>query len=81
MLIAVGILLVLVCALTIWFNISYSPVKKEFENDISLLVENDRLPDVNEEFAETDFSHLPTAIQKYIEHCGYIGKSKMSYLK
>lgn len=81
MLIAVGILLVLVGALTIWFNISYSPVKKEFENDMSLLVENNRLSDANEEFAETDFSHLPTVIQKYIEHCGYIGKPKMSYLK
>ncbi len=81
MLIAVGILLVLIGVMMIWFNISYSPVKKEFENDISLLVENNRLPDTNEEFAETDFSHLPTTIQKYIEHCGYIGKPKMSYLK
>lgn len=57
MLIAVGILLVLVGVLTIWYNISYSPIKKEFENDISLLVKNNRLPNANEEFAETDFSH------------------------
>ncbi len=81
MLIAVGILFVLVGVLLIWFNISYSPIKKQFLNDISLLVENNRLCDANEEFTEKDFSHLPTALQKYIVHCGYIGKPKMSYLK
>ncbi|WP_330656406.1 DUF6544 family protein [Acutalibacter muris] len=36
---------------------------------------------VNELFTEKDFSHLPTAIQRYIENCGYIGTKKMSYLK
>ena len=81
MLIAAGILLVLIGTLLIWFSLSYSPVKKQFQNDISLLVENNRLSDANEEFTETDFSYLPAAIQRYIEHCGYIGKSKMSYLK
>lgn len=35
----------------------------------------------NEVFTEKDFSHLPTAIQRYIENCGYIGTQKMSYLK
>ena len=45
MLIAVGILLILIGMLLIWFNIPYSPVKKQFEHDISLLVENNRLSD------------------------------------
>ena len=35
----------------------------------------------DEVFTVKDFSHLPTAIQKYIESCGYIGTQKMSYLK
>lgn len=81
MLIAVGILLILIGMLLIWFNIPYSPVKKQFEHDISLLVENNRLSDENKVFTEKDFAHLPTAIQKYIVNCGYIGKNKMSYLK
>lgn len=81
MLIAVGILLILIGMLLIWFNIPYSPVKKQFEHDISLLVENNRLSDENKVFTEKNFAHLPTAIQKYIVNCGYIGKNKMSYLK
>lgn len=81
MLIAVGILLILIGTLLIWFNISYSPVKKQFQNDVSLLIENNGLSDGNEVFKEKDFSHLPTAIQKYVVNCGYIGKPKMSYMK
>lgn len=81
MLIAVGILLILIGTLLIWFNMSYSPVKKQFQNDVSLLIENNGLSDRNEVFKEKDFSHLPTAIQKYVVNCGYIGKPKMSYLK
>lgn len=81
MLIAVGILLVLVGALVIWFNISYSPVKKQFQNDVDSLVEDNKLPDEKETFTEEDFADLPAVIQKYIENCGYIGMPKMSYLK
>ena len=32
MIVAIGVLLVLVGILTIWFNISYSPVKKQFQS-------------------------------------------------
>ena len=32
-------------------------------------------------FEAEEFSHLPIAIQRYIECCGYIGTPKMSYLK
>ena len=81
MLIAVGILLILFGMLLIWLNIPFSPVKKKFEHDISLLVENNRLSDENNVFTEKNFAHLPTAIQKYIVNCGYAGKNKMSYLK
>ena len=81
MLIAVGVLLVLVGALTIWFNISYSPVKKQFQNDVAFLAEHNKLPNENEVFTKDDFANLPTVIQKYIENCGYIGTPKMSYLK
>mgnify|MGYP004545411043 FL=1 len=81
MLIAVGIIFVLVGALMVWFNISYSPVKKQFQNDVDSLVENNKLLDENEVFTKEDFADFPLSIQKYIEHCGYIGTPKMSYLK
>lgn len=80
-LIAIGVLLIIVGALIIWFNISYSPVKKQFQNDISKLMTENQLSIDNKNFTDTDFSHLPTVIQKYIENCGYIGTPKMSYLK
>ncbi len=78
---AIGVLLILVGMLTIWFNISYSPVKKQFQNDVAALLNENQLSVDNEVFTEKDFSHLPIAIQKYIENCGYIGTPKMSYLK
>lgn len=81
MFVAIGVLLVLVGILTIWLNISYSPVKKQFQNDVAALLNENQLSVDNEVFTEKDFSHLPIAIQKYIENCGYIGTPKMSYLK
>lgn len=74
-------LLVLIGALMIFFNISYSPVKKQFQNDITALMTENRLSVDNTVFTDKDFSHLPAVIQKYIEKCGYIGTPKMSYLK
>ena len=81
MLIAVGIIFVFVGALIIWFNISYSPVKKQFQNDVTSLLADNKLLDENEIFTKEDFSDLPIAIQKYTENCRYIGTPKMSYLK
>ena len=81
MFIVLGILLFIIGALVIWFNIPYSPVKKQFQNDITALFTENQLLVDNRLFTEKDFSHLPTAIQRYIENCGYIGTQKMSYLK
>ena len=81
MFIAIGVLFVLVGTLTIWFNISYSPVKSNFKNDIATLLTENQLSADDEVFTDSDFSRLPIAIQKYIENCGYIGTPKMSYLK
>lgn len=81
MFIVLGMLLVIIGALVIWFNIPYSPVKKQFQNDITALFTENQLLVDNRLFTEKDFSHLPTAIQRYIENCGYIGTKKMFYLK
>lgn len=68
MLVVLGALLVIVGALVIWFNIPYSPVKKQFQNDIADLMTENQLSGDNELFTEKEFSHLPTAIQRYIEN-------------
>lgn len=81
MYIALGLLLFIAGALVIWFRIPYSPVKKQFQDDIAALMAGNQLPADEELFTENDFSHLPVAIQRYIENCGYIGMQKMSYLK
>ena len=56
MFIALGVLLVIVGALVIWFNIPYSPVKKQFKNDISFLLSETQFPVDDEIFTEEDFS-------------------------
>ncbi len=80
MLIAIGVLLAVITAILIWFKIPYSPVKSEFQNDINALIENNRLSESGS-FTESDFVNLPTAIQRYIKNCGYIGIPRMSYVK
>ncbi len=77
MFIVLSVLFVIFGTLIIWFNIPYSPVKNQFQNDITALMAKNQLPVDDEIFTEKDFSYLPTAIQKYIENCGYIGTQKM----
>lgn len=81
MFVIIGILLILIGGTLIWFHIPYSPVKSDFQRDVLTLTAENSLPDANEIIKSEDFSHLPMVIQKYIEHCGYIGMPKMSYLK
>lgn len=81
MFIALGVVLVLIGMLTVWFNIGYSPTKKQFKSDIAALSVENRLSFDDECFTVEDFSHLPSPVQRYIENCGYIGTPKMSILK
>jgi hypothetical protein len=81
MLVVIGVIVTVIGLLMIWFNISYSPLKKQFNRDIGRLTEHNRLDTGSEVFTEKDFEHLPTALRRYVENSGYIGKRKMSYLK
>lgn len=81
MYVTIGILLVIVGVTLIWFNIPYSPIKQSFSKDIEALKKDIQLLEPGDVFEVEEFSHLPIAIQRYIEHCGYIGTPKMSYLK
>ncbi|MBE5968252.1 MAG: hypothetical protein E7255_15060 [Lachnospiraceae bacterium] len=80
MFIALGIFFVCVGTILIWFHIPYSPTKQQFSHDVANLMTKKMLS-VNEVFFESEFQNLPPIIQKYINHCGYIGKPKMSFMK
>ena len=81
MYVVLGVILAVVGLLMVWFNISYSPLKKQFEKDTKRLTAENKLETGGEVFTEKDFEHLPSVIRRYIENSGYIGKEKMSYLK
>ena len=78
---AVAAVVVLAGGIMLWFWIPFSPVKRRFRKDVSALLEESRGTAKNEIFTQEDFSHLPAAIRRYLEHCGYIGTPKMSFLK
>lgn len=77
----IGVLLVFIGMLLVWFHIPYSPVKSHFQQDIAALVSENQLQTNQEVFTEEEFSGMPVAIQQYIQRCGYKGTPKMSYLK
>lgn len=79
--VVIGILLVMIGTVMVWFCIPYSPTKATYQKDVNKLINNNKLETNHELFTEEDFSNLPMTIQRYIQDCGYIGKPKMSYMK
>lgn len=74
-------IIIMIGILFIWFHIPYSPVKNRFTKDVESLKSNNKLQEKGCLFASEAFSHLPLAIQRYIDYCGYPGTPQMSYLK
>ena len=79
--IIVGVLFVLIGGIVIFESIAYSPLKSEFNTDLSKLIKSNSLGASGEVFSESDFADMPEQIVGYIRHCGYIGTPKMSYIK
>lgn len=74
----IGCLFIIIGLLIIFFNISYSSLKNEFNNDLVQTIQNTKIE--KDVFTEDDFWSYPLAIQKYITNNGFIGNQKMSYL-
>lgn len=73
------IIAAIIFVLAIWFNIPFSPVKKQFQKDVK--VRFDKITSsTNDVFTNEDFATLPPVIQKYLSNCGYIGTEKKSVL-
>lgn len=74
------VILAIITLVIVWFLIPYSPLKRKFRSDIESIKISNRI-DVDKSFEQSDFEMLPLPIQRYIEACGYIGISQMSYLQ
>lgn len=79
MFVMIGVLLLIIGIITVFFNISYSKTRAEFsELTKSLLAGR---PNESGVFTEEDMVDLPLPVQKYFRYCGYIGTPKMSFMK
>ena len=78
--IALGCVAAFILLLVVWFCIPYSPLKADFEKDAKELSEASALFKKGEIFTVDEFANFPTAIQKFVEKSGYLGKKKMNRL-
>lgn len=79
--ILIGILLILIGCLMVWFYIGYSPLKSTFKKEVACKINLFQEKTEKFCFTETDFKSMPVVIQKYLEHCGYIGSQRKEYLR
>lgn len=79
MLTAIILTLLLAFIIMVFFNIPYSPTSTQFQKTISERLKT--ASNASGVFTEEDISHLPTPVQRYFHHCGYLGSPKMAYLK
>ncbi|MDU0894500.1 MAG: hypothetical protein E7A85_04395, partial [Anaerococcus sp.] len=60
----IGFLFIIIGLLIIFFNIPYSSLKNEFNNDLEQTIQNTKIE--KDVFTEDDFRSYPLAIKKYI---------------
>lgn len=73
------ILLILIVVSVILFNLPFSKTRTEFNKAVEQKIKTAGI--TNDIFTENDIKDLPEPVQKYFNHCGYIGKPKMNYIK
>lgn len=78
-----GVIIVIVGLIVIFFNIPYSKTTREFNITINREKQAIAINNENEQqyFTEADIADLPAPVQKYFRYCGFIGTPKMSYMK
>lgn len=74
-----SIVLILIAAVIVFFNIPYSKTKSEFNSTINTMIS--KSPKSSDVFTKEDTKDLPLPVQKYFEYCGYLGTPKMSYMR
>lgn len=86
----IGILAVIVVALTVWFRTPTSPLAARFARELAALDATAGVVDVGsagdgrtthpDVLDEHDCATLPPTLRRYLRHCGYIGASMASVL-
>lgn len=86
--ILLGVVLLIISVIIIFFNIPYSKIKSQFEAEVVTLISeqvqngtNNSEANKMEYFSEEDVGMLPEPVQKYFAYCGWVGKPKMTYIK
>lgn len=76
----IGIIVFVILAVVVWFNIPFSPLKSKFKSVVNeMIVQNNNVYGIlgNEVYTEADIQNLPTPIQKFFRYTGLIGKQKI----
>ena len=68
----------IILLLAIWFNIPYSPVKTQFQNDVEARLQS--VTAISGTLDSASIASLPPLIQKYLETNGYIGSERHTHL-
>ena len=71
-------LLILIVAGMVFLHIPYSPTSAQFQQ---VVAQNTKIAAPKAQFSEEDIKNLPLPVQRYFQHCGYLGKPKMLYMK
>lgn len=79
MIIAIIALVVFLGSILIFFSIPYSKTKAKFISVKNILLKD--TANHSEIFKEEDIADLPSPVQKYFYHCGYINTPKMYVMK
>ncbi len=79
MYLVLGIVVLVVAIIILFLKLPFSFVKKDFLRTVNHLI--DKAGHTDALFTEEELKDLPTPVQRYIRHCGYIGKKKMDYMK
>ena len=83
------IIAAIILLLAIWFNIPYSPVKTQFNNDVEARLQSaatltnanaDSSATISRTLDSAAIASLPPLIQKYLKTNGYIGSERRTHL-
>ena len=75
----IGLICILIILVIIYLMIPYSPIKKEYNNIVKELAENNKLS--KDIITEDDLKVLPEVLQKYFIKNGYVGIESASIIK
>lgn len=79
MLIGLVLLAFILVATVVYWLIPYSPLKAKFNRDMKTCIQ--RSSQAKGILTDRDVQVLPAPVQHYLKTCGYMGRSKSSYMR